>query len=159
MHLTWPQLTAAQAAAWSEQSCTEWLSFSTARVISHDTSPNAHLVRSWCGVVYQRFPPFTGAPLAPILLTCAALACPPADFAAPFAFSAFFALSASLFLSFPCLTAASRAAFLASGRWDLRSLMTSREAPTMPRWDFTVRRVRFLAISCCEGVGWSVGVS
>ena len=49
--------------------------------------------------------------------------------------------------------AASRAAARASGRWARRSLITSSEAPTMPRWDLTVRRVRFLAISCGGGEG------
>lgn len=53
--------------------------------------------------------------------------------------------------------AAARAAERASGRWLRRSLITSREAPTMARWDLTVRRERFLAtsyigkaVSCCS---------
>ena len=41
----------------------------------------------------------------------------------------------------------SRAADLASGLWFLRSLMTSREAPTIALWDLTVLRERFLATS------------
>ena len=40
-----------------------------------------------------------------------------------------------------------RAASRASGRCERRSLISSRGAPTMPRCCFTVRRVRFLAIS------------
>ena len=45
-----------------------------------------------------------------------------------------------------------RAASRASGRCERRSLISSRGAPTMPRCCFTVRRVRFLAISCERGV-------
>ena len=75
---------------------------------------------------------------------------PAADLAAVLAFSAFFLLSAAAFFSLPSLMAAARAALRASGRWDRRSLITSREAPTMARWCLTVRRVRFLATSCKE---------
>lgn len=48
--------------------------------------------------------------------------------------------------------AAWRAAERASGRCERRSLITSREAPTMARWDLTARRRRVLAASCgsCE---------
>ncbi len=87
-----------------------------------------------------------GAPLAPCLLWIRPV-CPLAAPAAVFAFSAFFLLSAAVFFSLPSLIAAWRAAARASGRWARRSLITSSDAPTMARWCFTVRRVRFLAIS------------
>lgn len=51
--------------------------------------------------------------------------------------------------SLPAAMAALRAASRASGRWLRRSLITSREAPTMARWCLTVRRERFFATSCC----------
>jgi len=79
----------------------------------------------------------------PTILPCPFDAAP-----ALFAFSAFFAAVASAFFSFPALIAAARAADRASGLWDRRSLMTSSDAPTMARWDLTVRRDRFLATSC-----------
>jgi len=98
--------------------------------------------------IYRTFPlALAGTPFCPILLWILAPGWPLAPAAALFAFSAFFLLSLAVFFSFPSLMAACRAACRASGRCERRSLMTSREAPTMPRWDFTVRRVRFLAIS------------
>lgn len=72
---------------------------------------------------------------------------PRAPAAAFLAFSAFLADSEAAFFSLPSLTAAARAAERASGRWERRSLITSREAPTMARCCLTVRRVRFLATS------------
>lgn len=90
---------------------------------------------------------FGAAPFAPCLLAIPPLACPLAALLAVLAFSAFRALSAAAFFSFPSLIAACLAAVRASGRWVRRSLITSREAPTMARWCFTVRRVRFLATS------------
>ena len=87
-----------------------------------------------------------GAPFAPILLWIRP-GCPLAAPAALFAFSAFFLLSAVAFFSLPFAMASLRAASLASGRCERRSLISSRGAPTMPRCCFTVRRVRFLAIS------------
>lgn len=99
--------------------------------------------------VYLTFPvALLGAPFAPCLLTILP-ACPRAAPAALFAFSCFFLLSAVAFFSLPALMASWRAAARASGRCDRRSLITSREAPTMPRCCLTVRRVRFLATSCC----------
>lgn len=96
---------------------------------------------------YLTFPDaLAGAPFAPCLLTILP-ACPLAAPAALFAFSDFFLLSASAFFSLPALIASWRAAVRASGRWERRSLITSREAPTMPRCCLTVRRVRFLATS------------
>jgi len=98
--------------------------------------------------IYRTFPlALAGTPFCPILLWILAPGWPLAPAAALLAFSAFFLLSLAVFFSFPSLMAACRAACRASGRCERRSLMTSREAPTMPRWDFTVRRVRFLAIS------------
>jgi len=90
-----------------------------------------------------------GAPLA----CCFEIfgAWPDAALAALFAFSAFFLLSAVAFFSFPSLMAACLAAARASGRMDRRSLMTSRDAPTMARWCLTVRRVLFFATSCGFG--------
>ena len=72
--------------------------------------------------------------------------------AAVLAFSAFFTLWAAVRFSLPSLMAAWRAAERASGRCARRSLMTSREAPTMARWDLTARRRLDLAASCggCE---------
>lgn len=87
------------------------------------------------------------APFAPSLLAIRPV-CPFAAAAALLAFSIFFLLSAVAFFSLPALMASWRAAALASGRCDRRSLITSREAPTMPRCCLTVRRVRFLATSC-----------
>ena len=98
--------------------------------------------------IYLTFPEaLLGAPFAPCLLTILP-ACPLAAPAALFAFSCFFLLSAVAFFSFPALMASWRAAARASGRCDRRSLITSREAPTIPRCCLTVRRVRFLATSC-----------
>ena len=98
--------------------------------------------------IYRTFPlALAGTPFCPILLWILAPGWPLAPAAALFAFSAFFLLSLAVFFSLPTLMAACRAACRASGRCERRSLMTSSEAPTMPRWDFTVRRVRFLAIS------------
>jgi hypothetical protein len=79
---------------------------------------------------------------------------PAALLAAVLAFSAFFTLWAAVRFSLPSLMAAWRAAERASGRCARRSLMTSREAPTMARWDLTWRRRRDLAASCggCEHV-------
>ena len=79
---------------------------------------------------------------------------PRAPAAALLAFSAFLADSEAAFFSLPSLMAAWRAAERASGRCARRSLMTSREAPTMARWDLTWRRRRDLAASCggCEHV-------
>lgn len=87
-----------------------------------------------------------GAPFAPILLWILP-GCPLAAPAALFAFSAFFLLSAVAFFSLPFAMASLRAASRASGRCERRSLISSSGAPTMPRCCFTVRRVRFLAIS------------
>lgn len=64
-----------------------------------------------------------------------------------FAFVAFLAACSAARFSLAALMADSRAADLASGLWFLRSLMTSREAPTMALWDLTVLRERFLATS------------
>ena len=72
-----------------------------------------------------------GAPLACIFDTFGA--CPLAAFDALLAFSAFFLLSAAALFSFPSLIACVLAADRASGRIVLRSLMTSREAPTIAR--------------------------
>lgn len=87
-----------------------------------------------------------GAPFTPCLLWIL-VACPLDAFAAVLAFSAFFLLSAAAFFSLPSLIAFSRA----SVRWlapcERLSLMTSREAPSIPRCCLTVRRVRFFAIS------------
>lgn len=88
-----------------------------------------------------------GAPLACCLLAIPPRAWPWAVLAAVFAFSAFFLLSDAAFLSLASLMAAWRAAARASGRCDRRSLITSREAPTMARWCLTVLRVRFFATS------------
>jgi hypothetical protein len=65
------------------------------------------------------------------------VAWPAADLAAVLAFSAFLTLWAAVRLSLPSLMAAWRAAERASGRCARRSLITSREAPTMARWDLT----------------------
>lgn len=96
-------------------------------------------------------PPFPPRSFGPLPLACCLLTtvrvCPFAAPAALFAFSAFFFDSAAAFFSLASLTAALRAARRASGRWARRSLITSRDAPTMARWCLTVRRVRFLAIS------------
>ena len=105
--------------------------------------------------IYRTFPvALAGAPRDPCLDCIFAPGWPLAPATALFAFSAFFLLSLAVFFSFPSLMAACRAACRASGRCERRSLITSREAPTMPRWDFTVRRVRFLAISCVGGSIW-----
>lgn len=64
-----------------------------------------------------------------------------------FAFVAFLAACSAARFSLAALMADSRAAVLASGLWFLRSLMTSREAPTIALWDLTVLRERFLATS------------
>lgn len=87
-----------------------------------------------------------GAPFTPCLLWIL-VACPLAAFAAVLAFSAFFLLSAAAFFSLPSLIAFSRASVLWLAPWERLSLMTSREAPTIPRCCLTVRRVRFFAIS------------
>ena len=88
-----------------------------------------------------------GAPLAPILETLLP-GMPLAALAAVLAFSIFFLLSAAAFFSLPSLMAWARAALRSAGLCARRSLMTSSEAPTMPRCCLTVRRVRFLATSC-----------
>ena len=106
--------------------------------------------------IYLTFPEaLLGAPFAPCLLTILP-AWPLAAPAALLAFSCFFLLSAVAFFSLPALMASWRAAARASGRCDRRSLITSREAPTMPRCCLTVRRVRFLAISCGF---WELGLA
>ena len=99
-------------------------------------------------------PPADGWPLVFVSLGAVALDKPVfsrAALEAFFAFSDFFLASASAFFSLPSLMAAARAALRASGRWLRRSLITSREAPTIARWCLTVRRVRFLATSCWRG--------
>lgn len=65
------------------------------------------------------------------------------------AFSAFFLLSAAAFFSFPSRIALRRASVRWPAPWLRRSLITSNEAPTIPRCCLTVRRVRFFAISWC----------
>jgi hypothetical protein len=89
-----------------------------------------------------------GAPFACCLLAIPPRTWPLAVPAALFAFSAFFLLSCAVFFSLPSLIAAWRAAARVSGLCARRSLMTSKEAPTMARCDLTVRRVRFFATSC-----------
>lgn len=93
-----------------------------------------------------------------ILYTYRPVVWPAADLAAVLAFSAFFALSLCLRFSLPSLTAWARAAERASGRWERRSLITSREAPTTARWALTCLRRRVLAASC-GGCEWSVLLS
>ena len=103
-------------------------------------------------VIQRVFPDaLFGTPFDPILLWILP-GCPLAAPAALFAFSAFFLLSAVAFFSFPFAMASLRAASRASGRCERRSLMSSIGAPTMPRCCFTVRRLRFLEVSC-----WCVG--
>jgi len=118
-------------------------------VVSHSPSTFIHSTNPQTATIYLDLAAtLVGAPLACCFEILGAW--PDAVLEAVLAFSAFFLLSAVAFFSLPSLMAACRAAARASGRIVRRSLITSRDAPTMARWCLTVRRVLFFATSCCE---------
>lgn len=117
-------------------------------VLPFPTAPPRNMIAVTPSQTYQRVLATTllGAPFTPCLLWIL-VPCPLDAFAAVLAFSAFFLFSAAAFFSLPSLIAFSRASVLWLAPCERLSLMTSREAPTIPRCCLTVRRVRFFAIS------------